>query len=99
MLAKRAALERQWQAGDLDVVAEVNEVLIAETLAIMLGLSPDGAADARKTPVAPTPRFAPAAMTDDDREIWSMSLNAPYLARCGHQALVTGGREPRVRSA
>jgi hypothetical protein len=39
----------------------------------MLGLSSDGAGDVGQVPGAQRPRFAPAAMTDDDREIWSMS--------------------------
>jgi hypothetical protein len=73
LLVRKTALEREWGAGDLDVVAEVNEELIAETLSIMLGLSSDGAGEVGQEPAARRPQFAPAAMTDDDREIWSMS--------------------------
>jgi ATP-dependent Clp protease ATP-binding subunit ClpA len=46
-------------------LAELNEALISETITTMLGLQAEHTA----TP----PRFPPAAMTDDDREIWSMS--------------------------
>jgi ATP-dependent Clp protease ATP-binding subunit ClpC len=73
LLAKRAAVEREWQAGTLDGAAAVDEELVAETLSIMLGLSSDGAGDVGQVPAAQRPRFAPAAMTDDDREIWGMS--------------------------
>jgi ATP-dependent Clp protease ATP-binding subunit ClpC len=73
LLAKKGALEREWQDGTMDVVPEVNEELVAETLSIMLGLSSDGAGDVGQVPAAQRPRFAPAAMTDDDREIWGMS--------------------------
>src|SRR6201999_3961732 len=73
LLAKKATREKEGKAGDRDVVAEVNEELIAETLSIMLGLSPDGAADVQATLAVQGPRFAPAAMADDDREIWGMA--------------------------
>ena len=43
--------------GNMDVVAEVNEELIAETLSIMLGLSSDGAGDVGQVPTAQRPRF------------------------------------------
>ena len=35
---KRAAREKEWKAGDMDVVAEVNEELIAEVLATATGI-------------------------------------------------------------
>ncbi|HLH83968.1 MAG TPA: ATP-dependent Clp protease ATP-binding subunit [Trebonia sp.] len=38
LLAKKAAREKEWKAGDMDVVAEVNEELIAEVLATATGI-------------------------------------------------------------
>ena len=38
LLAERAERERVWKAGDLDVVAEVDEKLIGEVLALMTGI-------------------------------------------------------------
>jgi ATP-dependent Clp protease ATP-binding subunit ClpC len=38
LLGKRAEREREWKAGDLDVVAEVDEKLIGEVLALMTGI-------------------------------------------------------------
>jgi ATP-dependent Clp protease ATP-binding subunit ClpC len=38
LLAERAEREREWKAGDLDVVAEVDERLIGEVLALMTGI-------------------------------------------------------------
>ncbi len=38
LLAERAEREREWKAGDLDVVAEVDEKLIGEVLALMTGI-------------------------------------------------------------
>src|SRR6201981_2330968 len=38
LLAKKAAREKEWKAGDMDVVAEVNEELIAEVLAHATGI-------------------------------------------------------------
>src|SRR6201984_2997052 len=38
LLAKKASREKEWKAGDMDVVAEVNEELIAEVLATATGL-------------------------------------------------------------
>jgi ATP-dependent Clp protease ATP-binding subunit ClpC len=38
LLAKKASREREWKAGDMDVVAEVNEELIAEVLATATGI-------------------------------------------------------------
>jgi ATP-dependent Clp protease ATP-binding subunit ClpC len=38
LLAQRNEREKQWKAGDLDVVAEVDEDLIAEVLAIATGI-------------------------------------------------------------
>jgi ATP-dependent Clp protease ATP-binding subunit ClpC len=66
LLARKAAGEAEWAARAISV--QVDEEVIAETLSIMLGLSSDAAVDAPEVPP-----FAPAAMTDDDREIWAMS--------------------------
>ena len=38
LLAEKAQREREWKAGDLDVVAEVDEKLIGEVLALMTGI-------------------------------------------------------------
>ena len=38
LLAEKAQREREWKAGDMDVVAEVDERLIAEVLALMTGI-------------------------------------------------------------
>ena len=38
LIAKKDAREKEWKAGDMDVVAEVNEELIAEVLAIATGI-------------------------------------------------------------
>jgi ATP-dependent Clp protease ATP-binding subunit ClpC len=38
LLAEKAEREREWKAGDLDVVAEVDEKLIGEVLALMTGI-------------------------------------------------------------
>ena len=38
LLTERAEREREWKAGDLDVVAEVDEKLIGEVLALMTGI-------------------------------------------------------------
>ncbi len=38
LLTGRAEREREWKAGDLDVVAEVDEKLIGEVLALMTGI-------------------------------------------------------------
>ncbi len=38
LLTGRAEREREWKAGDLDVVAEVDEKLISEVLALMTGI-------------------------------------------------------------
>ncbi|MBU6147695.1 MAG: ATP-dependent Clp protease ATP-binding subunit [Actinomycetales bacterium] len=38
LIAERAQREREWKSGDLDVVAEVDEELIAEVLAIATGI-------------------------------------------------------------
>jgi len=38
LLAKKTAREKEWKAGDMDVVAEVNEELIAEVLATATGI-------------------------------------------------------------
>jgi ATP-dependent Clp protease ATP-binding subunit ClpC len=67
LLAKKAAREMEWEAGDADVVGEVNEHVVAETLAIMLGRSVDDIMSS-----APPPPFTPATDSDDDREIWSL---------------------------
>jgi ATP-dependent Clp protease ATP-binding subunit ClpC len=54
-------------------VAEVDESMVAESLAIMLGLASGGTGPGQQPPAPDVPRFAPASMTDDDREIWSMA--------------------------
>ena len=38
LLAEKAQREREWKAGDMDVVAEVDEDLIAEVLAVATGI-------------------------------------------------------------
>jgi len=38
LISAKAEREREWKAGDLDVVAEVDERLIAEVLALMTGI-------------------------------------------------------------
>ena len=38
LIAKKDAREQEWKAGDMDVVAEVNEELIAEVLAVATGI-------------------------------------------------------------
>src|SRR6202035_4600554 len=38
LIAKKDAREKEWKAGDMDVVAEVNEELIAEVLATATGI-------------------------------------------------------------
>src|SRR5579872_5769167 len=38
LLAKKTTREKEWKAGDMDVVAEVNEELIAEVLATATGI-------------------------------------------------------------
>jgi hypothetical protein len=38
LLAKRAAREKEWKAGDMDVVAEVNEELIVDIVAAATGI-------------------------------------------------------------
>ena len=38
LLAEKAKREREWKAGDMDVVAEVDEELIAEVLATSTGI-------------------------------------------------------------
>ena len=38
LLAEKATREREWKSGDLDVVAEVDERLIGEVLALMTGI-------------------------------------------------------------
>src|SRR6184192_1295860 len=38
LLAKKSAREKEWKAGDMDVVAEVDEELIAEVLATATGI-------------------------------------------------------------
>jgi putative thioredoxin len=58
-------------ADQLGVKATVPEG--AELGEVIDGLSSDDAADVGQPPAAQGPRFAPAAMTDDDREIWAMS--------------------------
>jgi ATP-dependent Clp protease ATP-binding subunit ClpC len=72
LIAKKYAREMEWKAGDMDVVAEVNEEVIAEALTVMSGVSSAGTED-RHQSVRQEPPFPPAAMTDDDREIWAMA--------------------------
>jgi len=38
LIGEKATREREWKAGDMDVVAEVDEKLIAEVLALMTGI-------------------------------------------------------------
>jgi ATP-dependent Clp protease ATP-binding subunit ClpC len=38
LIAEKSQREREWKAGDMDVVAEVDEKLIAEVLALMTGI-------------------------------------------------------------
>ncbi|MFN8126183.1 MAG: ATP-dependent Clp protease ATP-binding subunit [Candidatus Nanopelagicales bacterium] len=38
LIAEKAQREREWKAGDMDIVAEVDEKLIAEVLALMTGI-------------------------------------------------------------
>ena len=38
LIGKKEAREKEWKAGDMDVVAEVNEELIAEVLAVATGI-------------------------------------------------------------
>ena len=38
LIAEKAQREREWKAGDMDVVAEVDEQLIAEVLGLMTGI-------------------------------------------------------------
>jgi ATP-dependent Clp protease ATP-binding subunit ClpC len=72
LLAKKAAREKEWKLGDMDVLAEVNEQFVAETLALMTGLSFESVAS-KRPPEAHAAPFPPAPLTDDDREIWAMS--------------------------
>jgi ATP-dependent Clp protease ATP-binding subunit ClpC len=71
LLTQKAALEEEWKTGK-DVVAEVNEELIAEALIIMSGVSSAGIAD-RHQSGRQDPPYPATAMTDDDREIWAMA--------------------------
>jgi ATP-dependent Clp protease ATP-binding subunit ClpC len=72
LLSKKAAVEKAAKAGDRPDVCMVTEDVVAETLAIMLGLSADGGVN-QDVKGADIPPFPPAAMTDDDREIWGMA--------------------------
>ena len=72
LLGKKAARENEWKAKLLDETAEVNEEVVAETFTIMSGGSSAGIADGHQS-VRQDPPFPPAAMTDDDREIWAMA--------------------------
>ena len=38
LIGEKADREREWKAGDMDVVAEVDEKLVAEVLALMTGI-------------------------------------------------------------
>jgi ATP-dependent Clp protease ATP-binding subunit ClpC len=70
LLARKAATEKEWEAGGLNAVAEVTEEHVAETLAIMTGLSLD-ALPSEQQPAKP--QLPSAAMTGDDPELWAMS--------------------------
>jgi ATP-dependent Clp protease ATP-binding subunit ClpC len=65
VLAEKAVREMGWKRKGV----EVTEELVAETLAGMLGRT---VADIMSS--TPPPLFAPAAMTDDDREVWALAL-------------------------
>jgi ATP-dependent Clp protease ATP-binding subunit ClpC len=72
LIAARGAREMEWKRGSAEAVPEVDADLIAETLTIMSGVAAAGVTDGRRS--APqAPPFPPAAMTDDDREIWALS--------------------------
>jgi ATP-dependent Clp protease ATP-binding subunit ClpC len=68
LLSDRSALKEAWKAG----FPEVDETLIGEALALVLGL-PSEAEPGGQASVAQAPRFAPGGTTDDDREIWAIA--------------------------
>jgi ATP-dependent Clp protease ATP-binding subunit ClpC len=70
LLARKAATEKEWEAGGLNAVAEVTEEHVAETLAIMTGLSLD-AVPSEQQPAKP--QLPSAAIPGDDPELWAMS--------------------------
>jgi ATP-dependent Clp protease ATP-binding subunit ClpC len=72
LIAKKDAREKEWKAGDMDVVAEVNEDVIAEVFTVMSGVSSAGIAGGPQS-ARQEPPFPPAGMTDEDREIWAMA--------------------------
>ena len=72
LIAKKEIREKEWKASGMDIVAEVNEETIAESLAIISGNSSD-ASSVRPVRSRNNPPFLPAKMTGDDREIWAMS--------------------------
>jgi ATP-dependent Clp protease ATP-binding subunit ClpC len=72
IMAARDTREKERQDGGIDIVVEVNEEHIAETIAIMSGAS-SPMKPAAVTRGSRKPPFMPASMTDDDREIWAMA--------------------------
>ena len=68
---QKATSEKEWRTS-IDVVAEVNEELVAEALTIMSGVSSAGIAAGHQSG-RQEPPYPPAAVTDDDREIWAMA--------------------------
>jgi ATP-dependent Clp protease ATP-binding subunit ClpC len=73
LLREKQARVKEWEAADnTDVPGLVDEEVVAETLAIMSGVSYAGIAD---TPQSgrQDPPYPPTTMTDDDREIWAMA--------------------------
>jgi ATP-dependent Clp protease ATP-binding subunit ClpC len=77
LMIRRDAREKEWEAGDRDVVIEVNENAIAEALTVMSGASLAKTVSPAKTATAPPaqqePRFPPTPLTGDDGAIWAMS--------------------------
>jgi ATP-dependent Clp protease ATP-binding subunit ClpC len=71
LIGKKEAREKEWKAR-INVVADVTEVDIAETLAIVSGVSSaDLIEDQQSSPHVPP--FPAASMTEEDIEIWAMS--------------------------
>lgn len=59
-------LDEAASLGAIRGLTKVDEALLTETVANMLGIPPE-------TRTMGSPRFPPAAMTDDDRAIWGMA--------------------------
>ena len=72
LITKREAREKESKASGIEVIAEVNEEIVAEAHAIMSNISSTGIADGHESG-RQDPPYPPAAMTDDDREIWAMA--------------------------